>query len=80
MVSSIRSRVSRRCTLQSTKREESAMKAKGPGPDREHFGEASLGEAQSSDPPPDPEMLRDEGDEGDEIEEEDEEEGEGAAR
>jgi hypothetical protein len=28
-----------------------------PGPDREHFGEASLGEAQSSNPPDDPEMI-----------------------
>jgi len=27
--------------------------------DREHFGEASLGEAQSDDPPDDPEMLED---------------------
>jgi hypothetical protein len=32
----------------------------GARPDQEGFGEASLGEAQSSDPPPDPEMLRDE--------------------
>ena len=28
-----------------------------PGPDREDFGEASLGEAQSSNPPDDPEMI-----------------------
>jgi hypothetical protein len=27
------------------------------GPDREDFGEASLGEAQSSNPPDDPEMI-----------------------
>jgi hypothetical protein len=31
----------------------------GPRPDQEGFGEASLGEAQSSDPPEDPEMIRD---------------------
>jgi hypothetical protein len=29
-------------------------------PDQEGFGEASLGEAQSSNPPNDPEMIRDE--------------------
>jgi hypothetical protein len=29
----------------------------GPGPDREDFGEAGLGEAQSSNPPDDPEMI-----------------------
>ena len=29
------------------------------GEDRTHFGEASLGEAQSSNPPDDPEMLYD---------------------
>lgn len=28
-----------------------------PRPEQEGFGEASLGDAQSSDPPPDPEML-----------------------
>jgi len=28
-----------------------------PRPDEEHFGEASLGEAQSSNPPDDPEMI-----------------------
>ncbi len=28
-------------------------------PDQEQFGEASLGQAQASNPPPDPEMLRD---------------------
>ena len=28
-----------------------------PRPDEEHFGEASLGEAQSSNPPDDPDML-----------------------
>jgi hypothetical protein len=27
------------------------------GPDRENFGEAGLGEAQSSNPPDDPEMI-----------------------
>jgi hypothetical protein len=34
-----------------------------PKPDQEGFGEATLGEAQSSDPPSDPEMIRDEADE-----------------
>ena len=34
-----------------------AMEHTGPGPDREDFGEASLGEAQSSNPPDDPEMI-----------------------
>lgn len=29
----------------------------GPKPDREDFGEAGLGEAQSEDPPVDPEMI-----------------------
>jgi hypothetical protein len=29
----------------------------GPGPDREGFGEADLGEGQSSNPPDDPEMI-----------------------
>jgi hypothetical protein len=33
------------------------MERTGPGPDREDFGEASLGEAQSSNPPDDPEMI-----------------------
>ena len=33
------------------------MERTGPGPHREGFGEASLGEAQSSDPPDDPEMI-----------------------
>jgi hypothetical protein len=33
------------------------MEAPGSGPDREDFGEASLGEAQSSNPPDDPEMI-----------------------
>ncbi|MEY2535739.1 MAG: hypothetical protein QOF29_3649 [bacterium] len=28
-----------------------------PRPDREHFGEATLGEAQSSNPPDDPDMI-----------------------
>ena len=30
------------------------MEQTGPGPDREDFGEESLGDAQSSDPPDDP--------------------------
>jgi hypothetical protein len=30
--------------------------------DEEHFGEASLGDAQSSDPPDDPEMIEDDAD------------------
>jgi hypothetical protein len=33
-----------------------------PRPDEEHFGEASLGEAQSSDPPDDPDMIEDDAD------------------
>lgn len=33
------------------------MERTGPGADREDFGEASLGEAQSSNPPDDPEMI-----------------------
>jgi len=33
------------------------MEHTGPGPDREDFGEASLGEAQSDNPPDDPEMI-----------------------
>jgi hypothetical protein len=32
---------------------------RGSGHDRERFGGVSLGEAQSSNPPPDPEMLED---------------------
>lgn len=39
------------------------MEAPHPHPDRESFGEASLGAAQSENPPPDPEMLTDEDDE-----------------
>jgi hypothetical protein len=35
------------------------METPEPRPDQEGFGEATLGEAQSSDPPPDPEMLND---------------------
>jgi hypothetical protein len=35
-----------------------------PRPDQENFGEASLGEAQSENPPEDPEMIEDEGSEG----------------
>jgi hypothetical protein len=33
------------------------MERTGPGPDRENFGEAGLGEGQSSNPPDDPEMI-----------------------
>lgn len=33
--------------------------APDPRPDQEHFGEASLGEAQSENPPEDPEMIED---------------------
>jgi hypothetical protein len=33
------------------------MERTGPGPDRENFGEASLGDAQSENPPDDPEMI-----------------------
>ncbi len=33
-------------------------------PDQEGFGEASLGEAQSSNPPEDPEMIRDSAEDG----------------
>jgi hypothetical protein len=33
------------------------MERSGGGPDRENFGEASLGEAQSSNPPDDPDMI-----------------------
>jgi hypothetical protein len=33
------------------------MERSGPGPDREGFGEASLGDAQSANPPDDPEMI-----------------------
>jgi hypothetical protein len=33
------------------------MESPASGPDRESFGEASLGEAQSSNPPDDPEMI-----------------------
>ena len=36
--------------------------APGSRPDEEHFGEASLGDAQSSDPPDDPEMIEDDAD------------------
>jgi hypothetical protein len=36
--------------------------APGSRPDEEHFGEASLGEAQSSDPPDDPDMIEDDAD------------------
>ena len=35
------------------------MTESGPRPDQEGFGEASLGEAQAENPPPDPEMIRD---------------------
>ena len=33
------------------------MERSGSGPDREDFGEASLGDAQSSNPPDDPDMI-----------------------
>ena len=33
------------------------MERSDPRPDEEHFGEASLGEAQSDNPPDDPEMI-----------------------
>ena len=33
------------------------MERSGSGPDREHFGEASLGDAQADNPPDDPEMI-----------------------
>jgi hypothetical protein len=33
------------------------MERSGSSPDREHFGEASLGDAQSDNPPDDPEMI-----------------------
>jgi hypothetical protein len=39
------------------------MERTGPGPDREDFGAASLGDAQSSNPPLDPDMLNDDADE-----------------
>jgi hypothetical protein len=35
------------------------MEETNPNPDQEGFGEASLGEAQSENPPADPEMLED---------------------
>jgi hypothetical protein len=33
------------------------MERSGPRPDEEHFGEASLGDAQSSNPPDDDDMI-----------------------
>jgi hypothetical protein len=33
------------------------MENHGPGPDQENFGEAGLGDAQSANPPDDPEMI-----------------------
>jgi hypothetical protein len=33
------------------------MERMGPRPDEEHFGEADLGHAQSSNPPDDPDMI-----------------------
>jgi hypothetical protein len=33
------------------------MERTGPGSDRENFGEADLGDAQSANPPDDPEMI-----------------------
>ena len=38
------------------------MESPASGPDREDFGEAGLGEAQSSNPPDDPEMIDPEAD------------------
>jgi hypothetical protein len=38
------------------------LEAPDPRADEEDFGEASLGEAQSSDPPEDPEMIFDDAD------------------
>jgi hypothetical protein len=38
------------------------MERTGPGPDRENFGEASLGEAQSSNPPDDDDMIMEDAD------------------
>jgi hypothetical protein len=38
------------------------MEAPGPRPDEEGFGEASLGDAQSSNPPDDPDMIEPESD------------------
>ena len=40
------------------------MIERNPNPDQESFGEASLGDAQSENPPADPEYLRDEDGEG----------------
>jgi hypothetical protein len=42
-------------------------------PDQEKFGEASLGEAQSEDPPSDPEMINDDADEAPAVDENEEE-------
>ena len=38
------------------------LEAPEPRADEEHFGEAGLGDAQSSDPPADPEMILDDAD------------------
>jgi hypothetical protein len=38
------------------------LEAPEPRTDEEHFGEASLGDAQSSDPPEDPAMIIDDSD------------------
>ena len=38
------------------------LEAPDPRADEEHFGEASLGDAQSSDPPEDPEMILEDAD------------------
>jgi hypothetical protein len=40
------------------------METPEPRPDQEGFGEAELGQAQSENPPSDPEMIRAEDDEG----------------
>jgi hypothetical protein len=43
------------------------MVEQSPRPDQEGFGEAGLGEAQSENPPADPDMLRDDEGEGEEA-------------
>jgi hypothetical protein len=48
-----------RVTAREATQEEPVETGEGPRPDQENFGEATLGEAQSSDPPADPEMLDD---------------------
>lgn len=48
---------SRRCVAASRDGYRAPMET--PGSDQEHFGEASLGDAQSDNPPDDPEMIND---------------------